>query len=577
MRIDSAVSRVSVLACLTVLSAAAQNVRGSAPHNSHNRITAIAVGERAGKVDVEVTFSLLVKPEVSTLEHPDRLVFDFPECELAHGSERLAVNRGAVVAVRAAQFSSTPLLARVVIDLRSAQDHEETYVGNKLVIRLGGTQSSLPSSGENKVTASRELSSGRMAAKSSDAALPRPSTEPKSARMRAATAQLNAYALLVRARDLTVSDLEPLQVKAKAGDPESETILGFAYHAGTLLRVDDAEALRLLRHAANRGFLAAEEAMGVFSQMGFGMAPDKAQAVSWYTKAARRGSLEAATNLGLMYSTGDGVVKDAAKAESWYRSAAEAGDATAQLNLAVLYHRGEGLPRDDPQARVWLTKAANQGLLPAMLELAAWDMQPEHGRRVDDAIRWYTMAARMGDALAQSALGDIYSDQELGRVDYNQAVEWYQKAADQGQRNGQFGLGNRYLLGQGVPQNLNEARRWLTPAADQDHPYAQLLLAKMLEAGEGGPADAAAAAKYYERAANYGISEAQYRLGLLLAADRSNALNIVSAYKWLFLAKDAVKESAAAEQKVRELLTPAQLAMAERDANEWRIAHEPPR
>jgi TPR repeat protein len=106
---------------------------------------------------------------------------------------------------------------------------------------------------------------------------------------------------------LTISDLEPLEARAQAGDPESETMLALAYHAGTLLKMDDAKALRLLQQAASRGFVAAEEAMGIFCQVGFGMPPDKVQAVSWYTKAAQHGSKDAATNLALMYANGDGI------------------------------------------------------------------------------------------------------------------------------------------------------------------------------------------------------------------------------------------------------------------------------
>ncbi|MGA9861352.1 MAG: tetratricopeptide repeat protein, partial [Terriglobales bacterium] len=156
-----------------------------------------------------------------------------------------------------------------------------------------------------------------------------------------------------------------------------------------------------------------------------------------------------------------------------------------------------------------------------------------------------------------------------------QAVDWYRKAADQGERDGQFGLGARYLLGQGVPRNFEEARRWLAPAADRGHPYAQLLLAKIFETGEGGPVDTASAAKYYEEAANYGIAEAQYRLGRLLASNRSQETNLVSAYKWLVLAQDAVKESATTAEEVRKLLTPAQLAQAEHEIGAWRTAHPP--
>ena len=128
-----------------------------------------------------------------------------------------------------------------------------------------------------------------------------PSLSPPPLIPRTATLQFHAYALLDKARTLTIFDLEPLEAKAQDGDPESETTLALAYHAGTLLKQDDAEALRLLRRAANGGFVAAEEAMGIFCQSGFGIPPDKEQAVSWYTRAAQHGSKDAATNLALMY------------------------------------------------------------------------------------------------------------------------------------------------------------------------------------------------------------------------------------------------------------------------------------
>jgi len=659
MRIDSAVSIMFLVVGLAAGPAISQDTGGVGSRNSHSVISAISVAEHADSVDVEVTFSELVQPEVSRLEHPDRLVFDFPGCELAGPSQRFVVNRGPVLAVSTAALSVASPIARVVVELRSAQNRERAIAGNRLVVNLnsignnltielganGGSQRSALASGGNKPAAKSQplvpksaevvkpmpsappvvLGPERVAPKSAEVVAPMPSVPPvvlrsdraalKSAEVvppmpsvpavvrgtdraapkfaevavgslipslsppplipRTATLQFHAYALLDKARTLTIFDLEPLEAKAQAGDPESETTLALAYHAGTLLKQDDAEALRLLRRAANGGFVAAEEAMGIFCQSGFGIPPDKEQAVSWYTKAAQHGSKDAATNLALMYSTGDGIPRNAAAAETWFHSAAEAGDATAQLNLAAMYHRGEVVPQDDAQATLWLTKAAEQGLLPAMLELARWDLRAERGSNVDDAIAWLKKAAALGDAIAQVELGDIFVDKKLGRLDYSQAVDWYRKAADQGQREGQFGLGARYFFGQGVPRDLEEARRWLTPAANRGHPYAQFLLAKMFEAGEGGPVDAATAAKYYEPAANYGIAEAQYRLGRLLASERSNGTSLVSAYKWLVLAQDAVKESAATAQELQKRLTPTQLAQAEHEIEEWRTAHLP--
>jgi len=637
MRIESAASLMFLLVGLAAPPAIAQDTAGPGSRNSPSIINAISVAEHADSVDVEVTFNALVQPEVSRLEHPDRLVFDFPGCELAGPGQRFVVNRGPVLAVSSAALGVASPIARVVVELRTAQSRERASAGNKLVVNLsssgnnltielganGGSRRSALASGANKPAANSQplapksaevvppvpsvppvvLGNDRRAPKSAEVVPPMPSAPavvpgtdraaPKFAEVaarplipslsppplisRTATLQAHAYALLDKARTLTVFDLEPLEGKAQAGDPESETTLALAYHAGTLLKQDDAEALRLLRRAANRGFVAAEEAMGIFCQSGFGIPPDKEQAVSWYTKAAQHGSKDAATNLALMYSTGDGIPKNAAAAETWFRSAAEAGDATAQLNLAALYHRGEVVPQDDAQATLWLTKAAEQGLLPAMLELASWDLRAEHGSNVDEAIVWLKKAADLGDATAPVELGDIFVDKKLGRLDYSQAVDWYRKAADQGQREGQFGLGARYLLGQGVPQDFEEARRWLTPAANRGHPYAQFLLAKMFEAGEGGPVDAASAVKYYEPAASYGIADAQYGLGRLLASDRSNGTSLVSAYKWLVLAQDAVKESAATTlaQELRKSLTPAQLAQAEHEIDEWRTAHAP--
>jgi hypothetical protein len=438
MRIDSAVSLMFLLVGLAAPRAISQDTAGAGSGNSHSVITAISIAERADGADVEVTFSKLVQPQVSRLEHPDRLVFDFPGCELAHPGQRLMVNGDSVLAVRTSEFSVAPPKARVVIDLRSAQNRERAIAGKKLVVNLGsignkliielgangGTHRSALASGGNKPAANSQplapksaevvlpmpmppvvrgsdrvapksaevvppmpsvpplvLKSDRAAPKSTEVVPPMPSVPPAPRIARTATVPLSAYALLDKARALTIFDLEPLEAKAQAGDPESETTLGFAYHAGPLLKMDDAEALLLLRRAANRGFVAAEEAMGIFCQWGFGMSPDKAQAVSWYTKAAQHGSREAANDLALMYSTGDGVHKDAAKAATWFRSAAEAGEATAQLNLAALYHRGEGLPQDDTLATLWLTKAADQGSLAAMLELAKWDLRAEHGSK----------------------------------------------------------------------------------------------------------------------------------------------------------------------------------------------------
>jgi len=72
--------------------------RGCGSRGSHSEITSVSVLEHADSVDVEVAFSELVQPEVSRLEHPDRLVFDFPGCDLSSPGQRFVVSSGGVVA-----------------------------------------------------------------------------------------------------------------------------------------------------------------------------------------------------------------------------------------------------------------------------------------------------------------------------------------------------------------------------------------------------------------------------------------------------------------------------------------------
>ena len=416
MRID-VVSLLLLSAGWATAHAVSQNIPATAPRPSHPAITSITVAELDDGVAVEVAFTARVQAEVTAIEHPDRLVFDFPGCELTHPSQRLAVNRGAVIAVRAAIFSAAPPVARIVIDLKSALDHEETYTGNNLVIKIKLKSSSFKSTEDHPTPAADihaantpPVAPSKGQGQRADQMPPKPGASHSLGGSSAATARPTAYTLLAKARALTLSDLESLEAQAETGDPESQTTMALAYHAGTLLKLDDAKALRLLQHAANRGFLAAEEAMGIFYQSGFGMPPDKAQAISWYTKAAQHGSRDAATNLALMYSTGDGIAKDSTRAATWFLHSAEAGDATAQLNLAALYHRGEGVPQDDAQAAIWLTRAAEQGFVPAMLELGTWNLRPEHGSKVDAAISLVQESCR-----PWGCLGTIHSGRYLCR------------------------------------------------------------------------------------------------------------------------------------------------------------------
>ena len=552
----------------------------------------IDVSSRPDGLTITIALSAPVVPTTARASNPDRLIFDFPGSELKGANRHIPINRGPVKELRVSLFSVHPAVTRVVVDSSERLDFELKPSGNGTVVveipfskATATVAVSLPSSPapetERKQPAPAPVPQKQPVPQKlpGDGTLfePQKPSELKPAK-RPANAPLGAYAMMDKAKALSLEDLQPLEAKAQAGDPESETLLALAYYAGILLKKDDAEATRLLRQSADRGYMAAEEALGMFAETGIGRdqkQPAFAEALDWYNKAAKQGSIDAATDVALLYANGKGVARDPAQAVAWFRRAAEGGDGSAQYNLALMYERGEGVPQDYKEAVRWLSAAADQNLIPPLLALAEIFLQPPNSTMTADvskAMQYYERAASLGSGAAQVALGTIFSRGLQGKVDYAQAMEWYKKAADRGEPDGEFALGVSYALGHGVAVDYSQARRWLAAGASQGQIEAQYDLAIICEQGNGAPPDRDLASHYYQMAADRGMAKAQYRYGLLLAKGSSGS-DRIAAYKWLKLAVDSVKESSEALSEVKKSLSPPEIAQAEQDVENWRSAH----
>ena len=91
---------------------------------------------------------------------------------------------------------------------------------------------------------------------------------------------------------------------------------------------------------------------------GRGVPQDDAEAVRWMRLAAERGQGDAQALLGSMYLEGRGVPQDDAEAVRWIRLAAERGQGDAQALLGSMYYEGRGVPQDDILAYAFLHSAA---------------------------------------------------------------------------------------------------------------------------------------------------------------------------------------------------------------------------
>ena len=127
------------------------------------------------------------------------------------------------------------------------------------------------------------------------------------------------------------------------------------------------------------------------------------------------------------------------------------------------------------------------------------------------------------------------------RGDYAVAFESFSTLAEQGIADAQAFLGFMYAQGRGVPQDDAEAVRWHHQAAEQGHALAQTKLGAMYAMGRGVPQDYVQAHKWFNLAASrFSSSEQELR-----------------------------DKAVQARNGVASLMTPAQIAEAQRLMREW--------
>ncbi len=83
------------------------------------------------------------------------------------------------------------------------------------------------------------------------------------------------------------------------------------------------------------------------------------------------------------------------------------------------------------------------------------------------AHKWWSEAAKLGNAEAQTNMGWLHTKGQVVKQDFAEALKWIRTAADQGYAPAQFNLGIMYSRGDGVVADNVEAFKWFTLAARQ--------------------------------------------------------------------------------------------------------------
>lgn len=126
--------------------------------------------------------------------------------------------------------------------------------------------------------------------------------------------------------------------------------------------------------------------------------------------------------------------------------------------------------------------------------------------------------AQLGDAPAQTLLGELLSSGLGVKKDEKAAAFWYQQAAEHGDPAAMFKYALLLMEGRLVKQDKAKADQLMTKAADAGNASAAFNHAQVLVAEEHGPEGLKKALPYYEKSAEQGIADAQYAVSQIYMA-----------------------------------------------------------
>lgn len=227
--------------------------------------------------------------------------------------------------------------------------------------------------------------------------------------------------------------IQHLEQLAKMGDASSQFALGLAYARGKYgLSQSLEKSLYYYQLAADQNFPEALMALGNLYEEGIGGEVSLKKVFDCYFQAAEIGNAYARNKLGLAYWQGNwGLTRSYEKAIYYFELAAQKNLPNAYINLGHCYKHGRGAKKSYNRAFHYYKKAAECNLAQGHQELAVcYEFGVGTEKSLPMALEHYEQAARLGDANAESRLGDAYCHGQLGiEKSHSKAIQYYKLGA----------------------------------------------------------------------------------------------------------------------------------------------------
>ncbi|MBA2655685.1 MAG: sel1 repeat family protein [Tatlockia sp.] len=273
--------------------------------------------------------------------------------------------------------------------------------------------------------------------------------------------------------------------------------------------------------------------LGRMRLYGYGQLKNNSLALRYFSQAAEKGILPAQQLLARYYLLED---KNPEQALYWFKKAADLGDSSAQMYAAAAYLFGVGTKINLDTARRYYIEAAKNGNFVAQTTLGNYflDSRDQNSKKL--GVIWLGKAAEQGDVNAQARLGELYVNGSIVAKDQTKGLHLLMKAAENKSYIAMVALGELAMK----QNQASTALDWLTKAVNSANPStkAELALARLYSDPKSSLVDPKMSFHWTQQAAEKGSPEAQLALALMYKDGKGVAADPQLAQQWQLKAKE---------------------------------------